>query len=92
MTFIEFEQLSSFEKGVALKEQGVLLGVMRNNSGCFHLWAVNDFYVELLFESSGAQGDSFIVRRIFNSTGYLDHYLAEIDLGWVYAILNSVDK
>lgn len=74
MSIKEFKQLSRYEQVNYLQHRGSFLTVLKAANCIFKLYAVERFYVELLYDTSLGTVDI----NVLNSTKKLDYYLKEI--------------
>ncbi|WPP53236.1 hypothetical protein [Catalinimonas niigatensis] len=74
MIIEEFKKLSRYEQVNFLQYKGVFLTVLKTKHYIFKLYAIDKFYVELLYDTSLGTVDI----NVLSSTNKLDYYLQEI--------------
>ncbi len=74
MSIQEFRQLSRYEQVNYLQHRGSFLTVLKTSNYIFKLYAVDKFFVELLYDTSLGTVDI----NILDSTSKLAYYLEEI--------------
>ena len=75
MTFLQFNQLSRFDKFAAILEHGVNIGDRQSKYANVILYQVFSFYIEVYYDPSQNE----IVQLIsFESTDMLDPYIKSI--------------
>lgn len=74
MSIQEFRQLTRYEQVNYLQHRGSFLTVLKSAHYIFKLYAVDKFFVELLYDTSLGTVDI----NILNSTNKLAYYLEEI--------------
>lgn len=74
MSIEDFREMSRYEQVNFLQHKGVFLTVLKTSHYIFKLYAMNRFFVELLYDTSLGTVDI----NVLSSTGKLDYYLEEI--------------
>ena len=74
MSTTEFKELSRYEQVNFLQHRGNFLTVLKTSHYIFKLYAVDRFFVELLYDTSIGTVDI----NVLSSTSKLDYYLEEI--------------
>jgi len=78
MNRFEFEQLSQSEQMQVVNRYGTYLAEKIVSGDRLYLYAVNSFYVELLYSLSNISNSKLVVERVFDDTQDLKNYFDDM--------------